>query len=218
MATNFMNLTLPIVTTTLGPEWATELNTVITSIDEHDHTSGKGTKVPTNGLNINSNLTFNDHRATNLDATQYKSLGAALTGAANANAVHVSSGDLYFTNGSGTPVQITSGGALPTTPGAVEAFQFDELSANLVIGPSDTFVVIAVDTTASRSITLPLANGVVAGRIYTIIDKSGDSNNNPITIATAGSDTINGASSITIDSDNAVKTVNGDGVSAWYIS
>ena len=45
MATTYMNLTLPTVGTTVGPTWASLLNTAITSIDSHDHSSGKGATI-----------------------------------------------------------------------------------------------------------------------------------------------------------------------------
>jgi hypothetical protein len=65
-----MNLDLPTVSTTLGPAWATQLNEAIgvdgTGIDAHDHTSGKGVRIPPAGLDISGDLTFGDNAATNL--------------------------------------------------------------------------------------------------------------------------------------------------------
>ena len=67
MATSFLNLTLPTVTVTLGPTWATQINAAFEVIDEHDHTSGKGVQIPTAGLNINDDLDFNDNAAQNIE-------------------------------------------------------------------------------------------------------------------------------------------------------
>ena len=125
--TNFMNIDLPTVSVTLGPEWATEINAAITTIDEHDHTSGKGTTIPTAGLNINADLSYNSsYKATDLLSTQYTSQGATLTGASNINSVYAVSGNLYFTNGSGTAVQVTDGGALVATPSTFSTLELTD--------------------------------------------------------------------------------------------
>ena len=60
MSTTYMNLNLPTPTITLGPAWATQINTAIESIDSHDHTDNKGALIPTSALNINANLDFNE--------------------------------------------------------------------------------------------------------------------------------------------------------------
>lgn len=216
--TTFMNMELPTVSSTLGPDWATELNAALEVADAHDHTSSKGKRVPTAGLDINANLDFQTKKAYNLFSTQFYPASSVLTGASNANSVSVYSGDLYYTNGAGASIQITSGGSLVTSPGAVTSLEVTSLAGNLTIGPSDTFVYIIVDTTSSRTITLPLAAAVSTGRIYIIKDASGLSNTNPITVAVSGSDTIDGASSLTIDSNFSSTWLIGNGVAAWYIS
>lgn len=219
MATTYMNLTLPVVSTTLGPTWATNLNTAIEDgIDSHDHTSGKGKQVPTAGLDINANLDFQSHKAYNLYSAQFESANSTLTGAANANSAFVYNGDLYYTNSGGTAVQITSGGSLVATPGAVDSLETAAINSNTTISPSDTFVYLIIDTSASRTITLPQASAVSAGRIYILKDASGLSNTNPITVNRSASDTIDGATSLTIASNYSSTWLIGDGTSAWYVS
>lgn len=215
--TTFMNIDLPTVSTTLGPEWATKLNAGLNVVDEHDHTSGKGTLVPTAGLNINADLSYNSsYKATDLLSTQYTSQGATLTGAGNINSVYAVSGNLYFTNGSGTAVQVTDGSSLVATPATFSTLEFTSINSNLTISPSDTFVFIAVDTGASRTIDLPLAVNVSQGRVYAIKDSTGTANANPITIARQGSDLIDGATSSTFDSNYGSVWYITDGVSNWY--
>lgn len=103
-----MNLALP---TPGGDDgvWDTELNAALTVIDAHDHTPGKGLLIPTAGLNLNTDVPFNNNKATELKAAQFQDAGTAPTGISNANQVQTASGDLWFTNGSGVAVQITSG-------------------------------------------------------------------------------------------------------------
>ena len=218
MATPNMNLELPTVSVTIGPDWANQINTALESIDIHDHSSGKGVKIPSSGLNINADVVFNDNMASSLKATKFEEQSAALTGASNTNAVHSVSGDLYFTNGSGIAIQLTSGGAIAALPGAAQTFEYVDVAANVTIGPADSFVFLSTDTTASRTITLPLANSVASGRIYIIKDKSSNSESFPISVATQGSDTIDGASSASLSSNYESWTIVGDGSGAWYIS
>lgn len=217
MATPFMNLTLPVVTLTLGPDWASQLNAALEVVDTHDHSSGKGIKITPSGINITSDLNFNSNAAVSLQKTQFTAQSSTLTGSLNLNSLHSVSGDLYFTNGAGVAVQVTSGGSIISSPGAANSFSYLATNTNLSIGPADAVVYLAVDTTASRTITLPTAASIVAGRIYVIKDASGQSETNNITLATMGSDTIDGDSSLTIKSNWSTTFVIGNGVDGFLI-
>lgn len=212
-----MNLNLPEVLVDLGPEWAQEINTAFEVIDEHDHSSGKGVSIKTSGIEINADLTFSNYSATNLNSAKFRNLSASLSGVSNSNSVYTSSGDLYFTNSSGVAIQITSGGSIVSTPAAVQSLEVTDLSSNLTISPSDTFVFISVDTSASRDITLPLASSVSRGRIYVIKDVDGLSDTNVINLLTQGSDTVEGESSLVLNSPNAATWFIGDGISSWHL-
>lgn len=218
MATTFMNLDLPTPTVTLGPAWATELNTALEVIDSHDHSSGKGTQVPTSGLNINADLDFNSNKAISLVSSQYTEQSSTLTGATNAASVYVTSGDLYYTNTSGVAVQLTDGGTIVSTPGSAQIFETTTVNSNLTISAASSFVYLIVDTTASRTIDLPLSSSVTAGRIYIIKDASGQSLDNPITVNIQGSDELDGETSQILNTNYGSWTIVGDGVDKWYIS
>ena len=114
MATPNMNLTLPTPTVTNGPEWAENVNEAFEVVDEHDHTPGKGTAIPSTGININADLEFNNQRAVEVKAVRLEAQPAALAGALNTNSIHSVNGDAYFTNGAGTAIQLTVGGSIAT--------------------------------------------------------------------------------------------------------
>ena len=79
---------------------------------------------------------------------------------------------------------------------------------------------IGVDTqsaTGSITINLPSASGSVAGRTFLIKDEMGNCNNNNIVLQPSGSDTVDGQSSITIDSPYASLNLYTDGLSRWFI-
>lgn len=111
MPTPNMTLTLPVVSVTPGPTYATEINAAFDAVDEHDHTTGKGARVPTAGLDINADLSFDDNDATDVRTVAFSSQGSPLS-LSDVNAVYVSDGDLYFNDGSGTSIQLTADGTL----------------------------------------------------------------------------------------------------------
>lgn len=219
MTTNFLGLDLPTVSVTIGPEWATKINQALEVVDEHDHSDGKGAKIPSSGLNINSDLSFNSNSLISLQKAAFSSLSTPLTGATNTNNVHVSLGDLYYTNSSGVAVQITDGGTVAGSGSAsFEAFENNLVNSDIVIAPSSSFTFLEVNTEASRNITLPLANSVSSGRFYVVKDISGQSNSNNITLLTSGSDTVDGSSSLALKSNYGSTWVVSNGTDSWYIA
>jgi hypothetical protein len=107
-----MGLTLPTPTVTPGPTYASQNNTAFTAVDAHNHTSGNGVPIPSAGISVNADLPFNSYNATLLRTTRYSSQGAPLANPADLGCVYVVSGNLYYNNGSGVPIQITAGSAL----------------------------------------------------------------------------------------------------------
>lgn len=98
--------------------WDTELNTALDLVDAHDHSTGKGVKVKTNGLDINSDLTFTS-AGTAYAAKDAKAIDFAPSAAsgmtAYAGALFCNSDDsnnLYWRTTSGTNVKLTNGAAL----------------------------------------------------------------------------------------------------------
>jgi microcystin-dependent protein len=106
-----MNLNLPDPTVTAGPEWATELNAAVTTVDEHDHTPGKGVLVPSTGLNINTDLSFQENSATEVLSANFHPQSSTM-GASFTDRVYDVNGDLWWNNNSGTPVQVTAGNSI----------------------------------------------------------------------------------------------------------
>lgn len=104
-----MSLTLPDVTVTPGPTYASEVNDAITTIDSHDHTSGKGVLVPTSGLNINSDLQFNSNSATELKLSQYDNNSSVV---ATNRSLQFQGGELWAVDNSGNQVKLTNLGTI----------------------------------------------------------------------------------------------------------
>jgi hypothetical protein len=109
MTTENMDLDLPVVGSTPGPTYATKIKQALETIDEHDHSSGKGVKIPASGLNIQTDLELNGNQLTETEAVEFATQSATLSGNEKIYSV---GGELYFNNDDGTPVKITSGSGL----------------------------------------------------------------------------------------------------------
>lgn len=129
-----MNLVIPGVGTEAGPTYALDVNTSLTSIDQHDHSPGKGVQITPAGININTNLSFNNHFLT--QAAGITLLSQSTTPALNT--VYELANDLYFVDGLGNNIRITNAGGVAGTPGSISNLT-PPASANYVAF-SSTFV------------------------------------------------------------------------------
>lgn len=109
--TNYMSLILPIPGAS-DDVWDDMLNAALTLVDSHNHTTGHGIKVPASGLNINSDLPFNGYNIDFPRAVRLTNLGSVPILASDINTLAAVNDELYFIDGQGNQVQITSGGSL----------------------------------------------------------------------------------------------------------
>lgn len=116
MTTPNMSLSLPIVSTTIGPTWASELNTALELVDEHDHSSGSGVRINPSGLNINATLEINSNDLTEINSL---ALDNRTTAPTTSRSVYAKSGDLYYRNNSGVEVQVTNGPSIAGVTGSI---------------------------------------------------------------------------------------------------
>lgn len=111
-----MNLSIPSVGVTDGPEWASELNASLNLIDAHDHTTGNGVPITPSAININANLSFNSYNILAINYAGFTAQSAPLTGT---DFVYISGVDLYFNDGNGNQVRITQSGGVAGSPGSI---------------------------------------------------------------------------------------------------
>src|SRR5271165_5849722 len=113
--TPFMGLSLQTVEVTPGPAWATDLNTALTTVDSHNHTSGMGAPIPTAGLALNADLTLNGFNLLSARALRMMNNGSPLSEVADVTELYVASGNLYYNNAIGQQVRITNGAGIDAT-------------------------------------------------------------------------------------------------------
>ena len=115
-----MNLILPIPGQDPGPDWAQNQYASGFIIDEHNHTSGQGVQIPTAGININTDLTFNSNNAINLNSVRFINLGSPLAGSSpNLGCIYEASGEFWYNDASGNQVQITKSGSVNATSSGI---------------------------------------------------------------------------------------------------
>lgn len=130
-----MSLRIPGVGTEAGPDYAIDINYDLLSIlDAHDHTSGRGVQITPSGININTDINFNNHFPTGL-------AGLTLTAQSitpGVGTVYQSVNDLYYVDGLGNNIRMTQSGGIAGTPGSITNL-VSPASATYVAG-SQTFV------------------------------------------------------------------------------
>lgn len=131
LVTPNMSLVVPTVGKESGPQWATDINSSLTIIDTHNHSSGSGVQITPSGININSDLTFGNYAATNVGSVQLYSNVSPL---AINGALYRSSADLYFTDGAGNQIRITQSGSVSGSAGTITGLPSGTASAAFTSG------------------------------------------------------------------------------------
>ncbi len=217
-----MGLIIPGVGTELGPEWATDLNASLTTIDSHNHTTGEGVQIPTAGININSALTFNDFDAVDLRSVRFFANTNPLSGGLDLDCVYVAGVDLWYNDGNGNQIRITQNGQVGTstpipglTPPAsltyssiTDSFIFQSgigIPATLDAGP----VIVRQLNLPYSGVTIEAPSGLTSGGYdLTLPTALPAANNTFLTMSTTGQV----SDSITVDGTTVV--ISGNKISA----
>ena len=129
--TNITALAKPAVGVTAGPTWATDLNTSIDAVDDHDHSTNKGIRITPAAINVNADMEFNQNSASELKNLIFDS---SVTAATTSYSVYQASGNLYWRNGSGTAVQITTGTTVNAGAGSIDGMTGNDSGVTFVNG------------------------------------------------------------------------------------
>lgn len=121
-----MNLPVPIVSQTTGPEWANDINACMSAIDSHDHTPGKGVPISSSSLNITSDLPLNNNSLISAKAVTYSSQASF----ANSRSLYVITPDLYYNDGNGNVIRITQSGSVAGASGTITGLPSGTASAS----------------------------------------------------------------------------------------
>lgn len=177
-----MNLPVPIVGQDPGPDWANNINNCLTIIDGHNHSPGYGVQVTPAGLNINATLPFNDNNITEVMSVRFQSQGSPLSGGADLECVYVSGVDLFYNDGNGNQVQITSGGGVTGAAGNITNLTPPASVVYSSINQTFTFQ-SAANTPANLDVGyIILRNNVVSSKALTVYPPSAMAANFTLTL------------------------------------
>lgn len=109
----YMRLPIPNVGNENGPQYATDVNQCLTTIDQHNHGPGSGVPIGSQGINIQSDLSFNIQNATNLRTVRF--VATTATSGTDVGCLYMKGVDLYFNDGSANNIRITQSGGLSTS-------------------------------------------------------------------------------------------------------
>lgn len=173
-----MNLPIPVVGISTGPNYALSVDACFAVIDAHDHSNGNGVPITPNGININANFPLNNNSITEVKSVFFEdqvSLSAL-------NSAYVIDGDLYYNDNLGNVIRITQSGSVAGASGTITGLPSGTASASYNAGSGkfvfqsatstgadiDAASIIVREKVASgNGVTLSAATGLAAG--YTMI-------------------------------------------------
>lgn len=192
-----MNLPNPVPSQDPGPDYATNLQSCFNIVDGHNHSVGSGNQINSNGILINADLPFNsNYNATLLRSVRFAAQVAPLSGVTDLGCLYESGVDLYYNDGNGNQVRITSGGNVNATSSGISsgtaaaAFVGSVLvvtsntnipanikAGSILIGEpgvvSPNFVTLASATSLASSYSLALPT-IPASQSFLTLDTSGN--------------------------------------------
>lgn len=175
-----MNLIVPTPGQEPGPTYATDINSSLTLIDQHNHSPGQGVPITPSGLNISTDLSFLANNATNLRSVRFSPQNSSLIGATDLGCLYEQGVDLYYNDGNGNVVRITQGGSVAGASGSITGlaspasvvfssltgtftFQSDtNVAGKLDIGP------LTIRDTAASALGISLVSPVGLSGAYTL--------------------------------------------------
>lgn len=143
-----MNLVVPMVGSEPGPNWANDLNSDLSILDGHNHTSGQGVLIPPAGLNINTDLSFQINNAILLRSVRFSAQTSPLALVSDVGCVYVSGNELYYNDVTGgNQVKITTNGSVNSGAGSISGLPSGTASAAYAAG---TFTWQSATSTAAN--------------------------------------------------------------------
>lgn len=119
-----MSLVIPTAGTQPGPEYAYNINTSLTLIDQHDHSPGRGVQITPAGLDINSDLSLNSNSLIDALTVVFTASDSASTAPMSLSIAPGGESppqqDLWYTPDTGVPIQITKNGQVNVIASSIE--------------------------------------------------------------------------------------------------
>lgn len=115
----YMSMPVPVPTVQVGPQWATDINSCLTILDQHTHSSGSGQQITPAGISINQDLPYYNNNATLVRSLRFQAQPTPISQPTDLRCLYASSADLYYNDSAGNQVRITQNGGIAGTPGSI---------------------------------------------------------------------------------------------------
>lgn len=204
-----MNLPVPIVGVEPGPDWANDINSCLSAIDSHNHTSGQGLPITPAAMQIDADLSFSYasvyYNATNLRTVRFNNNAVAPALVTDRGCLYELNNDLYYNDGAGNQVRITSGGSIVGTAGSISGlpsgtagvaytslngtYTFSQATSTAANLDAATYVLRypgSYPTPSGNYIALRAPSTLASGFAYTFPNATPAANNNYLTCSTTG--------------------------------
>jgi len=147
--TVYMNLPNPVPGVDPGPDWADNLSACMIILDQHNHSSGSGQQIQPNGLNINSDLTFQNNNAILLRSARFSPQSVPIPNSgSDVGCLYVSGNELYYNDVTGgNQIKITTNGSVNAGAGSITGLPSGTASASFAGG---TFIWQSATATAAN--------------------------------------------------------------------
>lgn len=106
-----MGLTLPVVGVEPGPQFATDINSSFSTVDQHNHALGNGVPINSNGLNLTQDLSLNGVNLTTTRSVRFVNLTATST--SDVGSIYVLNNQPYYNDFTGTQFRLATSGVNP---------------------------------------------------------------------------------------------------------
>lgn len=146
-----------------GTGYATNIRASLTTIGAHDHTAGKGLKVPTAGYNENADHEMNQNDLTEIRTLRFDPTGATIV-ASDRRALYHIGGELAYIDDAGLITTITNNGSVSGPVGTITGMTG---SATVVYSPSTNTYAFTDDAGAPGGLDsgcIRIAEEVVGGK------------------------------------------------------
>lgn len=160
-----MSLPVPVVSVEIGPDWANDINACMSGIDGHNHTSGSGVPITPDAIDINEDLPFSSHNATEVRSVRYQNQSVVFSDPQDIGCSFVLNGDFYYIDTDGNVIRITENGSVTGAAGTITGLPSGTASASYAAG---TFTFRSATNTPASMAVGPLIIGRVVASSPTV--------------------------------------------------